>query len=199
MEKNSAQFGQTTAAKRTYMLLQKTFLELLGEIPFDKITLTELCDRSMVPRSTFYRYFEDKYDFLRFCLRSFLAESGFDESAINMDDDKTFLMLFLTVLSYLEEHKTQYQKLCRVNDTDGSFWQTIQDYLTDMFRAGIRKAQENGRKLLMEEDILITFTTDFCLSAFRCYMSLPEGYSALQYANDIRFYITRSFFAEAES
>ena len=43
----------------------------LEETPFEKITLTQLCDASMVPRSTFYRYFEDKYDLLYYCLQTF--------------------------------------------------------------------------------------------------------------------------------
>ena len=49
---------------RTYVLLRKALYELLTEKPFEKISLTDICTRSMVPRSTFYRYFEDKYDLL---------------------------------------------------------------------------------------------------------------------------------------
>ena len=48
------------SARRTYTLLQQAFFKLLTEKPFEKITLKELCDTAMIPRSTFYRYFEDQ-------------------------------------------------------------------------------------------------------------------------------------------
>lgn len=42
------------------------FDELLSEIPFDKITVQMIIDRSGVSKSTFYRHFKDKYDVLNF-------------------------------------------------------------------------------------------------------------------------------------
>ena len=41
------------SARRTYTLLQQAFFKLLTEKPFEKITLKELCDTAMIPRSTF--------------------------------------------------------------------------------------------------------------------------------------------------
>lgn len=42
------------------------FDELLSEMPFDKITVEMIIARSNVSKSTFYRYFKDKYDVLNF-------------------------------------------------------------------------------------------------------------------------------------
>ena len=54
--------------RRTYALLRGAFLKELSMLPLEQITLTEICNTSLVSRSTFYRYFEDKYDLLHYCL-----------------------------------------------------------------------------------------------------------------------------------
>ena len=50
----------------------KALLDLLAEMPFEKISLTDLCRVSMISRSTFYRYFEDKYDLLHYCVKMYI-------------------------------------------------------------------------------------------------------------------------------
>ena len=88
------------SALRTYALLQSALFQLLTEMPFEKITLTRLCARSMVPRSTFYRYFEDKYDLLRYCLRRFFEESRLDEDVIylkNQESTQAFIAKVIAV------------------------------------------------------------------------------------------------------
>ena len=42
----------------TRMIIEQCFLELLKEKPVSKITVTELCDRAMINRATFYKHYE---------------------------------------------------------------------------------------------------------------------------------------------
>ena len=70
------------STRRTYLLLSSSLFALLEEIPFEKITLIQLCEHSLVPRSTFYRYFEDKYDLLYYCLQTFFASARLDRDEI---------------------------------------------------------------------------------------------------------------------
>lgn len=51
---------------KTHMALYNTFTELLQAQTFDNITVTQLCDRALVRRATFYKHFADKYDFFNF-------------------------------------------------------------------------------------------------------------------------------------
>ena len=62
------------SVRRTYLLLMKALLDLLAEMPFEKISLTDICRVSMVSRSTFYRYFEDKYDLLHYCIKMYIED-----------------------------------------------------------------------------------------------------------------------------
>ena len=40
--------------------------ELLKHDPIEKITVDQICREAAVHRSTFYRYFQDKYDLLNY-------------------------------------------------------------------------------------------------------------------------------------
>lgn len=43
----------------TRMIIEQCFLELLQKKPVSKITVTELCDRAMINRATFYKHYQD--------------------------------------------------------------------------------------------------------------------------------------------
>ena len=48
--------------KRTQMMLQQAFMDLVIEVGFSAITIQMLADRAMINRATFYRHYEDIYD-----------------------------------------------------------------------------------------------------------------------------------------
>lgn len=48
-------------AVRTKRLIQKTVLSLLQQKKIDAITVTEVCQKAAVNRTTFYRYYDDIY------------------------------------------------------------------------------------------------------------------------------------------
>ncbi|MGW9994085.1 TetR/AcrR family transcriptional regulator [Staphylococcus capitis] len=50
--------------KKTQRALMDSFLELLKTKNFSQITVQDLCDRAMVRRSTFYRRFCCKVEFI---------------------------------------------------------------------------------------------------------------------------------------
>lgn len=52
----------------TKQILANTLMDLLEKKPFSKITVNELCEKSMIVRSTFYLHFQDKYNLLSYCL-----------------------------------------------------------------------------------------------------------------------------------
>ena len=49
---------------KTKANLFSTFEKLLSEKKFENITINEICERAEIRRATFYKHFEDKYDFL---------------------------------------------------------------------------------------------------------------------------------------
>lgn len=60
--------------ERTYRSLCVAFTELLTERAYDSVTVSDLCDRAMIRRTTFYKHFADKQEFLAFYVRRIREE-----------------------------------------------------------------------------------------------------------------------------
>lgn len=54
--------------EKTKIYLSNALIELLEENTFDNIKVTEICDKAMVHKTTFYNHFEDKYELLNYSL-----------------------------------------------------------------------------------------------------------------------------------
>ena len=52
---------ETKHAIRTRNLIERSVLELMGDRPFDDVTVLDICDKALITRATFYKYYEDKY------------------------------------------------------------------------------------------------------------------------------------------
>ena len=52
---------EPTHALRTKNAIRRSFIELLAERPFDKISVRDIAERSEVTRNTFYYYYTDIY------------------------------------------------------------------------------------------------------------------------------------------
>ena len=50
----------TEESSRRQRALEQGLLNILGTVPYAKITLTDLCRQLQIPRKTFYRYFPSK-------------------------------------------------------------------------------------------------------------------------------------------
>ena len=50
---------------KTYNKLTDAFGEMMKTHSFDEISVFDLCERAKVRRATFYKHFDDKYDFFR--------------------------------------------------------------------------------------------------------------------------------------
>ena len=62
---------------KTKERLLAAFQELIDKKKFEDITVNEICTESGIRRATFYKHFTDKYDFLRFFVKS--LRDGFDD------------------------------------------------------------------------------------------------------------------------
>lgn len=93
--------------RRTYKLLSQALMLLLLEKPFEEIYVTDICERAMVHRTTFYKHFEDKYHLLDFCVRELI--SNFDEDGSQIDSEESmkdyYMSLIRRSLIYMAENK----------------------------------------------------------------------------------------------
>lgn len=73
--------------ERTYALLLKAFTDLLEEKPLAEMSVSELCERAMIRRTTFYDHFTDKYDFFRYYVRRTRSEMSRNILPTSSQDD----------------------------------------------------------------------------------------------------------------
>lgn len=91
----------------TRMIIEQSFLELLGEKPVSKITVTELCEKAQINRATFYKHYLDISDLLEK-----LEEALFDQIRTSFGSEKIKLKEFLIrMMHHTKENQTRYLAL----------------------------------------------------------------------------------------
>jgi AcrR family transcriptional regulator len=70
------------SARRTHSSLRAALVDLVEESGFDAVTVTALCDRALVGRATFYRYYTDKFD-----LAARIFDEALDDLLASVDDE----------------------------------------------------------------------------------------------------------------
>ena len=154
------------SVRRTYLLLMKALLDLLAEMPFEKISLTDICRVSMVSRSTFYRYFEDKYDLLHYCIKMYIEGLRPVEDLLYFRNMNS-LRIFLTfLLSQAQENLAQYQKIYQVNK-NGSLMFLIQHDLAEILAESGWHGESKGYRLKIAMPLYVSFMSSFYLTTLK--------------------------------
>ena len=141
----STEKKEKISTRRTYLLLSRALFALLEETPFEKITLTQLCDASLVPRSTFYRYFEDKYDLLYYCLQTFFDTVRLDKDIMYLKDGKGQAFVD-KLISVMDQNRESFGKICQTNK-NGIFMDILRNYLIQIFEQILGQLEEEGCRL----------------------------------------------------
>ncbi|MCR5041819.1 MAG: TetR/AcrR family transcriptional regulator [Clostridia bacterium] len=85
--------------RRTHKLLYTAFLELVSQRSIEDLTITDVCERAMVNRATFYKHFDDKYDFFCFCIKQLLDE--FKRSLPSSAESRSVIDYYILLLREL--------------------------------------------------------------------------------------------------
>ena len=184
---------ENISTRRTYYLLQNGLFGLLQITPFEKITLKELCSCSMVPRSTFYRYFEDKNDLLRYCLGFFFDSFQLSADIIYLKDEESIRSFLLHLIEQLSKNKDMYYKIYRIN-REGIMMDMIKQYLTVLLTAKMNEADANGAPLKISSPVFVYLLTDFYISVAKCYLDSSDESSTEAFVNDVYLFSCKDFF-----
>lgn len=111
------------AKKRT----RKAFLLLMKKHPFDKITIDMIVGEADISRTTFYRYYSDKYE---------LASDSYESivnTIISKENGNNWHQLLEEVLIFYCENKDVYQKLLKVKGYN-SFYNFLHSFTERFYR-----------------------------------------------------------------
>ncbi|NLL79194.1 MAG: TetR family transcriptional regulator [Clostridiales bacterium] len=164
------------STERTNVLLRQSLFTLLLTKPFDKISLTDICKLAMVPHSTFYRHFEDKYALLYHCFDRLRADAGLEiDIQIIQSRDRTqkfFYMLF----SFLEKQKTSYRRIIASN-RQSDILECLRDYLEKLITDSLIQTFHNQIPNGLPVDMFAKIVSSIILAAGQSFLESETSYN----------------------
>lgn len=125
--------------------------ELMGEMPFDKIKISDICDRCGMNRKGFYYHFRDKYDLVRWI---FDNEFFQEISRRGYCADK---QLLLKLCDYFYQKRDFYRRAFKIEGQN-----SFREYFRDVWEAFSRKFVMDH----MPEMDNWEFYSNFCADTF---------------------------------
>ena len=99
--------------QKTHTALLSALYSLLCEKSFDKITITELCDRALVRKATFYKHFGDKTELFSYMIRE-MQQRALEEKKVQYDPaapESYYLGAFRYFLEFLDNNEVFIRKI----------------------------------------------------------------------------------------
>lgn len=103
---------------RTVRDFENAMISLLEQVPFDHITVDQICREAMLHRSSFYRYFHDKYDLLAQTIDGQLNKL--------ISNEQTTDGIVDVVLNYVDQHRELFHHLIATKDRPGIHEEILQ-------------------------------------------------------------------------
>ena len=142
--------------RRTNTLLSNALIELMQAIPYNKISINDICDKAMVHRATFYKHFYDKDDLFDYVLSS-LSEELYEKAKINKEFNTSkdmYLSLISCAIDFLVTNKSKIQ--CIVKNFSEKLYDTVVDTLKRSVLYYSGKIKNKGM-FSIPKDVLIDF------------------------------------------
>jgi AcrR family transcriptional regulator len=119
--------------RRTHKLLWEALMAELSMRPFEEITVTEICERAMVHRTTFYKHYEDKYALLEQGMRqmydTLVAQAQhLAPSAFTLENPPPY---FVRLFEHVAEHEPFY-RLMLCGEGVGRFQRLVKAYVAEV-------------------------------------------------------------------
>lgn len=166
----------------TKQALIDSFIELLNEKPFEKITVTDITDGCGVSRNTFYYYFEDIYA---------LLDKLYSDEAMKLmnkaEASETWAEAFMRATAFARENRKAVYHIYKSVDHI-----RLEKYLDAVFYKEIirlieKECQKEGSRKLDDEEIriLAKFYAGATLGIFIGWLNNDMGYDLEKYIESL--------------
>lgn len=135
--------------------LASALQELMGEMPFDKIKISDICEKCRMNRQSFYYHFKDKYD-----LVNWIFDIEFFQEISKLEyDDAEFTLASLC--QYFYENRDFYRRALRVEGQN-----SFQEHFRNMVGIALEKYLKEILAVVGNSDFHIKFYTDAIVGSF---------------------------------
>ncbi len=143
---NSSNDSLDLRVRRTNKFLWEALMSLLAERDFESITVSDICERAMVHRTTFYKHYEDKYGLLFNGIQDelnllFEVHDSAVDKPLEMDKEPDTLARFVTVFEHVLKHERFY-RLMFTGDGFSKFSTLLRKSLADRFERRLQRERE---------------------------------------------------------
>ena len=125
----------------------------------------EICSHAMVHRATFYKYFEDKYQLLDYCMEEmalvFGRDSGNETQFSNYNE--FFLSAVRSIFNEFDMHREVYLTILKRNSND-YLTNKVQEILAGKLYNKFEKEKKAGVFIPVPSDILASFYSGACIN-----------------------------------
>lgn len=115
MTNNDKQLSAT--AKRTIKHIISVYLELLEKKPFEKITIQQICEAAEINKSTFYNYFDDKYQLTSIIVHN-ICQDFANKFVSNVVETKSQNFGLANFYNVCEKYKTSFSALYKIENLE---------------------------------------------------------------------------------
>ena len=142
---------------KTKKILFNSLLNLMKIKNFEKIKISDICEESLINRSTFYAHYDDKYELLidLFEERKLSLLKDFEDNE-NKAFSKEYLMELLSILiDHIEENKEIYSAIL-ANNRNG----ILIDFLIDAIEKDVSEKLKGNSEIMISDlplDIIVKF------------------------------------------
>ncbi len=180
----------------TKRLIREAFLELLLEKSFEEITIIDLCQHAHIHRTTFYKYYDDKYQLLDSMLRIMRTEisnkQGHTLQVYETPNDY-FLKSFQYSLEFLKANNLLFSSILfqKGNEyVELALKNLITDYLREEITAA---AAQGGIHFKVAISLVAEYYSAAALAAVTWWFKNRLSCSVQEMVDNLRLLITDEF------
>ncbi len=142
----------------TKRALAAALKELMNELPFEKISVAQICEKCDMNRKSFYYHFKDKYD-----LVNWIFDIEFIEFAQAFSNEMQFnerVDLLREVCEYFYKNRSFYKKALNIKGQN-SFSEHLREYCQPILKLRLKNLIGEGA----DDEFILDFFTDAALCA----------------------------------
>lgn len=152
----------TLGARRTLKAFRIAMFELLSEKEFDKITVNDICEKSEYPRATFYNYFDDKLDLLKY-LWSHIAKDILDRLPNNQRNETNLIKIFNSLLSFFHDNPALLANIKKSDGANSHLWHNLSGYLKHEANQILYDSCTTSKEQNVPSELLARFYSDLII------------------------------------
>lgn len=142
---------------KTKKNLYEALILLLKEKPFEEIKVSDICEKSLINRSTFYAHYEDKYDlfatFIQDLKENFAEELRTNQEVLN--PRQYYIELIRIFLDHVEAKRDLYFSIM-IHNKNSIIMDMVYDTLNEELRTRLDILLKSGNTTL-PSDIVCNF------------------------------------------